>query len=75
MDLAFVPEDNAPCWGERGAHTHGLKLRLYAGLVTIIWLRADTMTRMRMGMTCTKRARPPCKTTRPHCVFTIQTHD
>lgn len=41
--------------------TYGLKLRLYGGLLTMIWLRADTITKMRIGMTCTKRARPPCK--------------
>lgn len=44
--------------------TYGLKLRLYGGLLTIIWLSADTITKMRMGMTCTKRARPPCKENR-----------
>lgn len=48
-------------WVQSRGHTHGLKLRLYGGLLTMIWLSADTITRMRMGMTCTKRARPPCK--------------
>lgn len=39
--------------------TYGRWLRLYGGSDTIIWLRVETMMRMKMGISCTNRARPP----------------
>lgn len=47
------------CWNVRCAQTHGLRLRLYGGLDTINWLRAETTMRMRMGINWTNRARLP----------------